>query len=208
MRITAALVNLGFGILLAGCGSDKEPILESDSPAVVALKEAGADVKREPNMSAPDMVGRNIDLSDTSQDAEVMAHLPDVSGLIALKLSGAEVTDATLAALPELKTVTRLDVSGSKITDAGLQHLALLPGLATLNLSDTQVTGAGLANLPPRLHSLVLENLAIRDADLEHLKHLKGLSMLVLTGTQVTPGGVREFKAERPFMLTVGIKLK
>jgi hypothetical protein len=206
LRLTAAFVS--FGALLTGCGSDKEPILESDSPAVVALKEAGADVKREPNMSAPDMVGRNIDLSDTPLDAEVMEHLPNVSGLTALRLTGSEVTDATLAALPELKTVTRLDVSGSNITDAGLQHLTSLPGLATLNLGDTQVTGAGLANLPPGLHSLVLENLPVGDADLENLKHVKGLSMLVLTGTQVTPAGVKEFKAGRPFLLTVGIKLK
>lgn len=204
--ISAALA-LAMGIVSMGCDSGKAPILDDDPEAVVALKKAGAGVERIPNMGAQNLIGRAIDMSDTSNSREVLAHLALVDGLVEIKLTGPDVTDETLAALPEIKSATRLDLTGSEVTDAGLKHLKALPSLTLLNLTDTQVTGSGLADLGPNINSLNLTNLPIGDNDLSNLEHLKGLSMLVLGGTQVTAAGVRKLRNGRPFPLTVGINL-
>lgn len=187
-----------------GCGAGKEPILDDDPPAVVALKKAGADIERVPRMGA---LSYNVDMAGVSLTPELLALLAEVDGLAELKLTGSKVTDETLAALPEVKSLTRLELTGSKVTNQGLVHLASLPSLFVLNLTDSQVTGAGLKELGPRITGLNLTNLPINDEDLESLTHMKALSMLMLSGTNVTAAGVNKFKKGGRFPLTVGIKL-
>ncbi|MGD9854403.1 MAG: hypothetical protein AB7U20_05565 [Planctomycetaceae bacterium] len=191
---------------LPGCGGSGSPIREDDPEAVVALINAGAEVDRVPNMSAPNMLGRNVDVTGTDLNDELFQHLGQIEGLIELKLASPEVTDDTLAKLPELKTVTTVDLTGASITDEGLAHLESLPALFSLNLSDTKVTAAGLAKLRP-LAILTLTNLPIGDDDLESLQHMKGLAVLTLAGTNVTPAGVNQMRQTRPRLLVVGIKM-
>jgi hypothetical protein len=194
-------------LLIGGCESSVEGILDDDPPAVIALKNAGAIIERQPSMVAPGMIGRTVDLSNTSSAGELLVHLPDVPGLLSVKLSGSNVTNEVLAKLPELRSVTELDLSQSSVSDEGLKYLKALPSLATLNLSDTQIKGHGLTDLPSSVGGLVLANLPIGDKDLENLEALKRLRMLVLTGTNVTAAGVAHVKQGRPRLLTVGIKL-
>src|SRR5205807_667167 len=87
--------------------------------------------------------------------------------VIAVNLTGTQVTDAGLKELKDLKQLTTLDLTDAVVTDAGLEELKHLKQLTTLNLNATPVTGAGL----------------------KELKDLKQLTTLYLSHTPVTAVG-------------------
>lgn len=193
-------------LLLAGCGKAKPPIRDDDPEAVVVLKKAGAIVERVPNFRAKDMIGRNIDMSETSMEPDLLKTLSTVEHVGQLTMNGPDVTDESLSYISSMKSVTVLDLEGANVTDAGLKHLTGMRGLYSLNLNDTQVTGAGLAELP-QVGVLQLSQLPIGDEELTHLSHLNRLKFLALKDTQVTPGGVAKLKQQgRPNLMVMGIR--
>ena len=206
-QIAAVTLFVLTSLVCSGCWSGKTPIHKDDPPAVKALKKAGAEVQVQPTMAAKDMKGWSVDLSGMSLDRELFELLGNVESLIAVILKDPDVTDETLAMLPEMPSVQRLDLTGSSVTNEGLKHLTGYRNLVTLNLSDTKVTGAGLSELPAGLSGVILYNLAIEDGDLQNMNHMKKLSIVGLVGTGVSPEAVRSFKRDRPFLLTIGVKL-
>lgn len=208
MNGSSALIASIF--LVAGCGDPKAPILESDSTAIRALKEAGAQVMRLPipGGATKEEVVVHVDLSSINPDAVVMGHVNAIPNVRELVLKGSKVDDATLALLKDSKALYQLDLTGSKVTDAGLKEFASksFPALYMLILDSTQVTGEGLASLPSRLGGLSLAKLPIQDGDLKHLQSLKRLEAVTLTGTKVTPAGVAALRNGKLLPMVMGIK--
>ncbi len=71
--------------------------------------------------------------------------------VVAISLSGTDVTDDDLAMFNAFGPVEVLELSNTKITDAGLIHLKQLRCLDTLILVDTNVTEVGVAELQAAL---------------------------------------------------------
>jgi hypothetical protein len=205
-RLLTLLAACGF---LAGCGEAKAPIFDDDPVAVIALKEAGANVLRLP-LAGGRKEGEfacRVELERASVDSEVIEHLNQLEFLSELSFQNA--TDELLQAMGDFRVLRKIDLAGSSVTDAGLQALASkqLPALYTLVLDDTTVTGAGLADVPKQVRGLSLANLALTDADIVNLKHVRGLMALTLSGTNVTPSGVNSARQTRPQMMVMGIKM-
>jgi hypothetical protein len=197
-------------MLLAGCGGQKKtPVLEDDSPAEIALKQAGANIERvpAPMTTIEDKIARNIDLTDVRITPEIMSNVSEVVGVQELKMTGSTATDEALAGIGGLEHLMTLYLNGSAVTDAGLKHLQSVPSLIAIHLNDTKVTAPGLAELPKSTSVLYLENVSIGDEDLESLKALKRLTLVNLKGTQVTPAGVAKLRETYPKLLVMGINL-
>lgn len=116
-------------------------------------------------------------------------------GLEELKLSGVNVTDATLKGIGGLQNLGRLDLRATKaVTDHGLKSLAGLKKLRKLGLNSTRVTDAGVFELKQltTLTALDLSWTGITDAGLSHLAELKNLEQLDLARTQIGDAGVAE----------------
>src|SRR5262245_33274427 len=85
-------------LLSSGCGSDN-PVMEGDSEAIVALKNAGVAVSRVPTPGLPDMIGHSIDVKGVPLTSEIVGHLSKVGSAVELKLTSKDVTDDTLTAI-------------------------------------------------------------------------------------------------------------
>lgn len=71
---------------------------------------------------------------------EALAHIGKLSGLKALVLWDAPITDAGLKHLAGLRELTDLDLAfATKLTTAALPHIAALPKLERLNIAGTKV---------------------------------------------------------------------
>ena len=96
--------------------------------------------------------------------------------LVALKLDGSNINDASLATIGQLANLRRLQVSNTSIGDAGLVQLKALKELSSLNLVGTKVTAQGILQL----------------------KELKALKFLYLYKTSVTSAEREELKKNFP----------
>lgn len=200
---------------VAGCGPTKVPVIEGDSEAIIALKDAGADVQRLPsfggvNPETQEMDYSNlpltVDLNGVSVGPEIMELVNSVPSIKELTLRGSSIDDEVIFQLTGFKSLSILDLTGANVTDAGVKHLGeSMLQITALNLSDTQVTGEGLAYLP-QVSSLFLVNVSMGDEDLKHLERQKSLQFLSLIGTRVTPPGLAKFMKRRPNLLVMGIK--
>jgi hypothetical protein len=135
-------------------------------------------------------VGGGVSLSEREKQGETNSSstLQDQGGTVTektyppygsgyeVKLSGAQVNDATFTHLKKLQRVAELDLSRSSITDEQMGQLNEVANLLVrLDLSSTAVTDEGLEKLT---NTYVLFNLN-------------------LAGTKCTPAGVERFKAKR-----------
>lgn len=81
-------------------------------------------------------LGENDGVTD-----EALAHVGKLTGLKALVLWDAPITDAGLKHLTGLRELTDLDLAfATKLTNAALPHVAALPKLQRLNIAGTKVT--------------------------------------------------------------------
>jgi tRNA A-37 threonylcarbamoyl transferase component Bud32 len=113
--------------------------------------------------------------------------------VVAILLSGPEVTDEALAHIRTLTHLTQLFLSGTRVSNDGLEHLKLITDLTHLGLISARVNDAGLVHLKalPNLHRLWLPNTQISDDGLAHLESLTNLQLLELGHTQVSDDGLK-----------------
>ena len=94
----------------------------------------------------PTLTGlRRLDLSGTPVTDEGLAKLKAISTLDGLILHGAAISDRGAAHLKELRELGYLDLSGTAVSDAGLVHLHGLTNLWQVNFRETRVTPEGMA---------------------------------------------------------------
>jgi hypothetical protein len=130
----------------------------------------------------------------------VMAQLKGLTKLLALDLSGSDVTESGLSHLEGLTELSDLQLGFTQATDSAIAHVRGLANLSDLNLRSTRVTDAGLSHLTglTKLSALDLVATRITDAGLAHLKSLRDLKTLELRDTQVTDTGARELQKALP----------
>lgn len=112
--------------------------------------------------------------------------------LVALTLTGTQITDAGLRHLQDMQRLGDLGLHNTRVSDEGLARLSDLRSLESLNLGSTDVTDAGLKHLKSslKLYLLSLENTRVTDSGLVPLSELPGLRTLILDRTSVTDQGV------------------
>ena len=148
----------------------RPPVLaKDDAKAVAALVAAGIRCDKDTDGGRVTRVDGSFRMTDS-----LMAHVAKLPGLVHLKLSFAEVSDAGLAHVKDLTQVEELILNQTKVSDAGLAHLEKLAKLAKLDLEKTQVS----------------------DDSIARLKALEQLSHLDLRGTKVTAPAVANLKEE------------
>jgi hypothetical protein len=76
--------------------------------------------------------------------------------IVALDLTGTNITDDQLAAVVNTQTVQELNLTSTKITDAGLECLHELRSLKSLTLTNTQVSQQIIESLKVRFPELVV----------------------------------------------------
>lgn len=204
-------VGIGLlGMLLVGCGGQREAQGEPSLATQIAAVEAGQ--------------SDQIQLIDTLVDDDDLAALPPLPGLRMLRLERCKLTDAAfsrletqtglevlilgdtrctgdgLAQLATLSSLRTLNLDRSEVDDAALSHLAGLRELEMLRFGSSQIIGDGLVHLAglPKLRHLILQQAPLTDAGLAHLKPLAGLESLYLEGTQVTETGLAELRQAIP----------
>ncbi len=120
--------------------------------------------------------------------------------VVALGLSGSNVTDARLAIVEEMSLLKRLSLGKNEITDEGLKYLQGLKHLESLYLHDNKITDAGLVRLKglTNLKTLYLSGSRITDAGLRHLEGLTSLKTLRLDRTGVTDGAASNLRQMLP----------
>ncbi|MDO4576466.1 MAG: nucleoside hydrolase [Planctomycetia bacterium] len=151
---------------------------------VSTLEQKGAKVRKNADGQVVVVDGRGTEL--TGAELENLPELKD------LKLSGPQVTDATLARLGTFTHLTSLALDKTSITDETLKNqVAKLPKLQQLFLAQTAVTDAGVAALPLGQYTrLRLAGTKITDATLSGLKNATNLQTLDVSNTGVTSAGV------------------
>ncbi|MEM0913267.1 MAG: c-type cytochrome domain-containing protein [Planctomycetota bacterium] len=155
-------------------GSGTEVMLEEylglaePAPAPRPLGEIAADARRlvetlgihiEPLAESHDGVEVNVQNVASAFGDEGLAQLePIAANVVALNLTGSDVTDAGLAVVGGMVNLEKLWLNGTAITDQGLADLVRLRELRYLNLYGTQVSDAGLPKLAalPKLKRLYL----------------------------------------------------
>lgn len=132
-----------------------------------------------------------LDLSNCAQLTAAPANLPR---LTQLKLSGTQLTDASLSLLADQSPgITQLDLTHCPhITDVGLRALARLTNLSVVSLASCSgVSDVGIANLakPGQLECLNLAGCRATDAGLlDVLEYSPKLRQLNLTGCSQLTG--------------------
>jgi Leucine-rich repeat (LRR) protein len=121
-----------------------------------------------------------------------LRNIQHLTGLLALEISGKQVTDASLVHLRRLTSLNCLSLAWTNITDSGLMLISHLRDLKTLFLTCTQVTDSGLAQIArfTKLESLYLGAVSITSAGLRHIENLRSLRLLYLSETPVTDSGL------------------
>ncbi len=135
----------------------------------------------------------DLGLSSTTVTDNEVAGLKVLTNLNALRLCGAQVTDAGLAHLSEMEDMQDLRLDGTRVTDAGLAHLKSMTKLGYLALDDTQITDSGLKHLAGLhdLSDLLFRGTPITGPGLEHLHGLTRLQRLALSNTQIDDAGMK-----------------
>jgi len=116
--------------------------------------------------------------------------------VVALDLSGSNITDARLAIVEEMPLLKRLSLGRNEITDEGLKHLQGLKHLESLYLHNNKLTDAGLVRLKglKNLKTLYLSGSQVTDAGLRHLEGLTNLENLALARTAVADAGLAKLR--------------
>ena len=99
-----------------------------------------------------------LDLANAPITDAGLRHLRPLTQLEDLGLWGTAVTDAGLAEVARLPAVTRLSVGSTAVGDPGMAHLACLAELRVVNLRRTSVSSIGIARLLelPSLRAIAL----------------------------------------------------
>jgi hypothetical protein len=198
-----ALLVLTLTSLIVGCG-ETQKIIKDDTQAMVELKEAGANLRREltfePNVDGGKDMWHAVDLRGVSVDEEILENLLTIK-VTKLKIDG-DVSDETMAAIAKLERITELDLADSNVSDTGLEALKDHQALGALKLNNTSVTGAGLAHLPAQVYSLQLVGVELSDDELSELVQRPQVRMLtVQQNPRLTSAGIDAAKQSRPGMM-------
>jgi hypothetical protein len=183
-RHLAAIVCAAFGLALAGCGQQADPVQKSGKkgeqppPTLAAaldnIKYLGGKVTTAPNLPGDPVI--NIDADTRKLGDQWVAPLGELTDLQELNLTRTLITDKGVAALKDLGRLRVLTLSENRISDAGLESLKDLKSLQVLALSRTDITDAGL----PALYGLTQ------------------LQALYLSYTRVTPAGIKKLQDALP----------
>ena len=96
--------------------------------------------------------------------------------------------------------VVHVRLSETEVTNAGLSHLECLTTLHELELMHTHITDAGLKSLGGlnQLQGLLLADTQVTDAGLEYIARLQQLQDVWLEDTRVTAAGVKRLQQALP----------
>lgn len=113
-------------------------------------------------------------------NAGLKRHLPEMTKLEELSLSGGGMNDAGLVSLKDLPKLGYLSLRSGNFTDAGLVHVRKCSSLRILDLMHLPITDTGLQHLSGhlRLESLLLFNTEVTDRGLVYLKSMPSLKKL------------------------------
>lgn len=200
------LVWLG---IVPGCGGQPEPAPEAMSALPVEVPEPPAELSWDEQIAAV-RTGQSTKIESSGQiTPEQFAMLGEgCDGLVLLRLTAPQITDADLAVLPQLVALRQL-VLFAPVGDAGMESIAACPSLEIVNLPRGVFTDAGLARLKelPLLTLLRFSSPNVTDAGLEHVAELSNLRFLHLLDVPVTDTGldsVRRIKLLESFYIDGG----
>lgn len=113
-------------------------------------------------------------------NAGLKRHLPEMTKLEELSLSGGGMNDAGLVRLADLPKLSFLSLRSGNFTDAGLVHVKKCSSLRILDLLHLPITDVGLQHLSghPKLENLQLFNTEVTDRGLVYLKSMPSLKKL------------------------------
>jgi Leucine-rich repeat (LRR) protein len=134
-------------------------------------------------------LGGNGRLSD-----HAMKTIGGMNELVALNVSGSDITDAGLECLVALrKTIQGLGINGCRrVSRSGLRHIAKLDRLERLTLNKTDTDNEGLAFLKglTSLKQLGLAGTLVTNEGIPLLEKMNRLSRLFLSDTRIDDAGV------------------
>jgi hypothetical protein len=144
--------------------------VKANDEAIKKLKDIGAVV--DPLAQNTNYLSANFVTVTNPGDKETQLLLPLKEQLIALKLSGASITDSVLLIIAQFKNLMRLQLDHTKITDKGLASLRALENLRYLNLVGTAVTEKGVMQLKElkNLRSIYLYQTDVKKSEWMDLK--------------------------------------
>ena len=127
------------------------------------------------------------------QDLSALAPLAEQ--LVALDLSGTQVSDSLLAAIGTFGNLTRLYLQNTQATDAGISRLVNLPNLEYLNLYGNPITDKGIMLLAkiPHLQKLYLWKTKVTPAGVAALQQKQQELQIIIGNSMET-----EVKGQQP----------
>jgi hypothetical protein len=156
--------------------------------------------KRERDREVLPLVARlpepmRVTITDATDDS--LASLAGDRNLMALTLSGGDMTDAGVNALGDLPVIELLNIQrGTYVTDAACERIARWPRLDFVIVNECDVGDRGIEHLS-RCYSLtrlvVMRSdgrRTITDAALVAISTMRDMTFLVLSGTEISDGGL------------------
>ena len=180
------------GLAALGCGSHPEPEPEVISVTPLEVPEPPAELTWDEQLAAVrDGSSTKIDSSAQITSEQFAMLGTGCDGLVMLRLTAPQITDADLEVLPKLVSLRQL-VLFAPVGDAGLQQICACPSLEILNLPRGVFTDAGLERLKelPLLTLLRFTSPHVTDAGLEHVAECTNLRFLHLLDVPVTDTGL------------------
>lgn len=174
--------------------------IQAQRTAQSGLSQLDAKLRLRPSSQGEDVLIA-VDLSGSNVTDGDLNYLSELTSLESLKLmSCKKITSAGLVHLKPLVELKTLYLTVTEITDEGLVHLKDLEQLTELNLSSTKVTDEGVSHLTglTNLVHLAFYETRITDAALEKLAGLTKLERLWLGRTNVTTDGIQQLARRLP----------
>lgn len=155
---------------------------------------------------------RQLDLDNAGLTSAIAAHLPRLSSLQYLALTGIEeIGDEAMTAVAELPHLEFIRVSVTGVTDAGFKLLSKSTSIKGVVAGRTRITDSGFAALTRLADLRALSvyatapefrgdepNPSISDMGVSHLESCRDLEHLDISGSQVTDGGLERIAADCP----------
>jgi len=194
------------------------PAMKPDSPSAgqvlpppQAQPAAGDDATQAPDPASGATADESAAITALERLNARITHDDQAVGrpVIAVRLGGDRVQDATLQCLQAFPRLTSLTLIQTEVTDAGLVHLGGLPRLEILSLQHTHITDAGVPHLleVTSLRELDLRGTWVTDDGVERLAGLTKLQSLDLTGIPVAEATVEQFKRTSPKPVLAGAEI-
>lgn len=122
---------------------------------------------------------------------ELLASVPDSTGIVLVDLSNSDVSDQIADILPAFRDCRSLGLYNTRITSKALSNITALPELRSLSIGLTTVGDDALRSIGrlEHLSGLDASSTEVTDVGIAELAALEGLTWLWLGGSQLTDLG-------------------